>query len=104
MTTATVPIQITCPDWCTVSKDQHLGELEDWEGRVVHMGDVWIGHGNDYVLAGLTTWPDGTPEERPLSKLHLHCDLSSDMQPAVVEEMAVAVIGFMESERQAGRA
>lgn len=36
MTTATVPIQITCPDWCTRTADEHAAELWDMGGNCIH--------------------------------------------------------------------
>ena len=32
----TIPPPIKCPDWCTVSYEEHAQDLPAWEGRVIH--------------------------------------------------------------------
>ena len=36
MSTATVPIQITCPDWCSRPVAEHAESLWDYEGNCIH--------------------------------------------------------------------
>jgi hypothetical protein len=39
MTTTTVPIQITCPDWCTINADEHVRDLWNSGGNCFHHAD-----------------------------------------------------------------
>lgn len=36
MTTTTVPIEITCPDWCDRPATEHAEQLWDWDGTCIH--------------------------------------------------------------------
>ncbi len=36
MSTATVPLTITCPEWCTRTPEEHVGELWDYGGNCIH--------------------------------------------------------------------
>lgn len=36
MTTATVPIQITCPEWCEVPAEEHVRDLWNMDGDCIH--------------------------------------------------------------------
>ena len=36
MSTATVPIQITCPDWCERTADEHVADLWNMDGTCIH--------------------------------------------------------------------
>lgn len=59
MSTATVPIAITCPDWCIVEADAHAADLWEMGGNCIHRGpDV------DVV--------DTTGYQEPLQSLRLH--------------------------------
>ncbi|WP_028657258.1 hypothetical protein [Nocardioides sp. J54] len=54
--------EIVCPSWCTDTYEEHVAELGEWEGLVIHH------HANESVWHSLVTYPDGTPDstEGPL--------------------------------------
>ena len=56
----TTPPTIECPSWCTVSYEDHAGDLANWEGRVIHWSKHFEKSGYDFRLAR-TTYVDGTP-------------------------------------------
>lgn len=54
---------VVCPDWCTVDTEDHLADLRDWEGYVIHWsGDSTGVRHSEYAFV------DGAPEpsEPPL--------------------------------------
>ena len=75
MTTAihagAVPVtSVVCPNWCTVSQDEHLNDLPSWEGRVIHWsadvnGDEWSVRHSDF------TFSDGTPDPSGSSEVNI---------------------------------
>lgn len=56
MSTATVPLAITCPDWCDISPAKHAEDLWNWEGHCIHSS-------SDFAIrdeAGWTTYGEPT--------------------------------------------
>ena len=54
------PPPIECPSWCTISFEEHVAALFDWEGYVLHWSRDHETAGCDFRLAR-TTYVDGTP-------------------------------------------
>lgn len=81
MTTTTVPIQITCPDWCSISPEEHAAELWNCGGVCDHRStprvtDDTAGSLSEpcaerrfnsalEVLMIASTAPDGRPQSTP---------------------------------------
>lgn len=74
MRTKSVPIAITCPEWCSRTAEEHAADLWNFEGRCIHLSenlDVadpvgWSSYGeptryhsmvNLYITS--SAWPDG---------------------------------------------
>jgi hypothetical protein len=67
----TTPPPIECPSWCTVSYEDHAGDLANWEGRVIHWSKSFEEAGCDFRLAR-STYVDGTPTlDEPYLNVHI---------------------------------
>lgn len=65
MTTATVPIAVTCPDWCTVSAEHHAADL--W-----NMGGVCIHHSPEVLVHDPTGYQEaGDDAPQPFSPVEV---------------------------------
>ncbi|QYJ05376.1 hypothetical protein KUV85_06770 [Nocardioides panacisoli] len=53
----TTPPEIVCPEWCTVSKDEHIADLRNQEGFVIHASDT-----AEVVCVMAVMTPDGMPD------------------------------------------
>lgn len=60
---------ILCPAWCTVTRKQHIDDLEALEGRVIHWGAERGGEQGCSIQLATTTYVDGTPD--PTDETHL---------------------------------
>lgn len=57
-----VPIDaVVCPAWCTVSQEEHLNDLLNWEGRVIHWAAAIEGPGWSVRYAAVT-YANGEPD------------------------------------------
>lgn len=58
----TVPLEIVCPPWCTVTHAEHVEDLPQLEGLVIHWSDL-----SRRVYYSACAFIDGTPnrEEGP---------------------------------------
>lgn len=54
---STVPISIVCPPWCTVTHAEHVEDLPQLEGFVIHWSDL-----SRRVYHSCSTYIDGTPD------------------------------------------
>jgi hypothetical protein len=71
-----VPVDtVACPEWCAVPKADHLADLPNWEGRVLHWsvdhnGDGWT------VRQSASTYANGVHDETdpPLVWVDVHTD------------------------------
>jgi hypothetical protein len=57
---------IVCPDWCTIPTEEHLVELPNWEGSVIHTNAERLVAGCRVTLSRLA-YADGTPEPDSIS-------------------------------------
>jgi hypothetical protein len=56
------PPTIVCPDWCACSQAEHVEDLVDWEGFVIHhSADIVVREGLELRLLS-STFVDGTPD------------------------------------------
>lgn len=78
---------IFCPSWCDRT-DDHLSELDDWEGRAVHTG-YWPAPTSKGPLVniGRTLLADGTADNDPDSALTVIID-GTDYTIEQAEEFA----------------
>lgn len=53
----TVPVSIVCPTWCTITREEHLEDLPQLEGFVIHWSDL-----SQRVYHSSCTYIDGTPD------------------------------------------
>jgi hypothetical protein len=60
MTATTDTPTVVCPSWCTVTEAEHVAELLDQEGHVVHHSDETAGDGWSPHFTSWST-PDGRP-------------------------------------------
>jgi hypothetical protein len=55
---------IVCPDWCTIPTDEHLADLPNWEGSVIHHSAT-VKVDRFHVSCSRLAYPDGTPQPDP---------------------------------------
>ncbi|GAB3659320.1 hypothetical protein GCM10027596_16740 [Nocardioides korecus] len=68
----TAPPTIVCPPWCNITQSEHLADLPNWDGMVVHWSaDLPAGEARSVRIAS-TTFPDGTPD--PAEPMSLFLD------------------------------
>jgi hypothetical protein len=55
-------ITFTCPLWCRMSREEHLADLGNHGGRLVHYSEDTGGRGDEVWAVSLSsmTYPDGT--------------------------------------------
>ncbi|MDP9822787.1 DUF6907 domain-containing protein [Nocardioides massiliensis] len=94
MTTTTVSLDLTCPDWCTISAEDHVSALWDTEANLIHhSADQPVGAFD--VSWTTVTRPDGRPSEAPTVFLD-----GQDITPAQARELAAALIRGAEAIEQ----
>lgn len=101
MTTTTVPIAITCPDWCTVSAEDHVDELWNAGGECNHHAPITevidtagyqepleapVFHNPFSVTFSTRTRPDGTESASPVFYVNDH-ETSCDQALALADEI-----------------
>lgn len=75
-------ITFTCPPWCVRTRESHLEDLSEHEGRVIHAsadveGAGWV------VSLGSITFPDGTlpsDEDGVQVEIDAHCLFLSPLE------------------------
>lgn len=76
--------EIVCPDWCTVSYDEHFGDLGEWEGIVIHRSDGAIG-----VYHSRCAYPDNALHDEAPS---VSIESSQDLELDEAEALAVRIL------------
>ncbi len=84
---------IVCPDWCTVPYLEHVDDLPNWEGFVIH----WSAE-VDGVQHSSETYPDGTPAAHELPQVHIH-DRDSQMAHDDAERFARRILAAVAEAR-----
>jgi hypothetical protein len=80
-----------CPDWCTVTPQEHTEDLWNWENYRIHSAVLWDdGHSPALVRISCSTTPTGAVdlEDPPCWDLGNASGLTAD----VAREMAAALI------------
>jgi hypothetical protein len=105
MSTTTVALDLTCPDWCTVPAEEHASELWDLGGTCIHWSDRTnvadpTGHRSplqapqphEPLEVSLTTCtsPDGREVESPM--MHLDGNELSIAQAVAVAERLQSLV------------
>lgn len=108
MTTTTVALDLTCPDWCTVPAEEHASELWDLGGTCIHWAPWAVvpdptGHQvpleaprlHQPVEIGLSTCtrPDGIEAESPVVRLN-GAELSIAQAVTVAERLQCLVAEY----------
>src|SRR5687768_14976099 len=68
-----IPVEsVVCPAWCTISQEERLHGLPDWQGRVIHWsaeasGDNWS------VRHADMTYSNGEPDPTNSPDLFITC-------------------------------
>lgn len=93
---ATTPA-ILCPSWCTDTLEEHVTQIEAYEGFVIHHSpnreeDNW------FVYHGRSSFPDGRldPDDPPQVTAAYHGDFLS---PDAAERFARAILAAVEEAR-----
>lgn len=110
MTTTAVSLEITCPDWCITSPEEHAADLWNMGGTCIHRTadtsiEDHIGHkgggleGVHYaapVLLSLTTEtrPDGQEAATPCVTLHGGDELTLSQALAVADQIKAMVAAY----------
>jgi hypothetical protein len=84
---------IACPPWCTVPQEEHVADLPDWEGFVIHWSEETAG-----VRLAASTYIDGTPdpEDPPLVYVHTSAE---GITPDDAERLAGALLAVVREAR-----
>ncbi|MGC4111712.1 MAG: hypothetical protein QM747_15110 [Nocardioides sp.] len=99
-----IPVtSVTCPSWCQVTQQEHLDDLDGWEGRCIHWNrsrastDLdWRGDPRWFVDHVASSWVDGSPDEEAPSEF-AHCPESMPLDDA--EAFARAILAAVEEAR-----
>jgi hypothetical protein len=84
-------ITFTCPPWCTFSREEHLAQLGDHEGRVVHSGpDQTDLDRRWYVSLSAISYPDGTLTDGGV--MVNVCVEDCDLTPVEARELVEAIV------------
>ena len=88
---------VACPPWCTVTQEDHLAQLPEWEDQVIHHSDF----NADGLAWSTVTYVDGTPDET--EPLHVFTDARSDLPIGVpideAEALAEAILAAVKEAR-----
>jgi hypothetical protein len=99
--TTAVPLEITCPNWCSRSAAEHAADLWNYEGRCIHLSrDVeipdtagWTAYGEPVrfheshsVYVSSIANPSGRETESPILYFHGH-EVSTSQALAVADEI-----------------
>ncbi|MDO9498101.1 MAG: hypothetical protein Q7J48_20525 [Nocardioides sp.] len=89
------PPHIVCPDWCRLTQDEHLEQLRDQEGFVIHYSEQRTGNGWS-VEHTRAAFPDGTydPTDPPQVMIH-----GMDATLDAAEAMALAILAAVKEAR-----
>jgi hypothetical protein len=95
----TTPPTIVCPPWCVMSESEHIDELPDWDGCVLHRsGNRGIAP-DSQARAYLAATPDGTPEgDNPLT-IHLG-ETPEAMTPTQTAQLCAGLAAFTDEINQ----
>lgn len=90
------PPKIVCPEWCTVSKADHLSELQQWEGLVLHGSATTrleMRHGEAIELNHCRpAYVDGTPDPSEPDLLHVQVNGDVGLTLDGAAELALAIL------------
>ena len=84
---------IVCPDWCTVPYQEHVDDLPNWEGFVIH----WSAE-VDGVRHSSETYPDGTLAAHEPPQVHIY-DRDDQMTPDDAERFARRILAAVAEAR-----
>ncbi|MFA6298788.1 MAG: hypothetical protein WC642_06460 [Nocardioides sp.] len=99
MTTIALPPGVTpviaCPSWCAIPLEEHIRDLPNWEGMVLH----WSAADSEGVRHSACAYPDGTldPTDPPLVYLPASSD-ACGLDDA--ERLALAILSAVEEARR----
>ncbi|HEX3932848.1 MAG TPA: hypothetical protein VHW64_19310 [Nocardioides sp.] len=82
-------IQFTCPPWCRVTREEHLQDLSNHEGRCIHWSADREGRNWALALSGYT-YPDGTPADD--EGLNIELSAQTMMTPTEARRLAAELI------------
>lgn len=97
MTTIALPDArpaITCPGWCTVPYEDHLADLPQLEGFVVHWSDL-----SQRVYLGAGTYIDGTPASDDPPQIHIDGRANDGLSLEAAEALARQILAAIEVAR-----
>ncbi|GAA1911270.1 hypothetical protein GCM10009737_10860 [Nocardioides lentus] len=87
----TTAVRIWCPDWCIVSEQDHLENLDGWGGLAIHHSE----EADDWSLTAINL-PDGTPQpEHPLHAPVMLMDLDAVIHPDDAERLAHQLLALV---------
>lgn len=69
---------IICPSWCVVPREEHLAELPDMDGVLVHWSSERLAGKGCNVRIASTTYVDGTPDPTEPTHLFIEDDHFAD--------------------------
>jgi hypothetical protein len=91
-------IQFTCPAWCSRSREEHLEELGNFEGRCIHSSADRTGAGW-YVAISSITYPDGVPADDAGVRVEVDTDGNIVLSAPEARTFALAILAAIEEAR-----
>ena len=90
---------VVCPEWCTIPHTEHVDELPNWEGSVIHTNTERVVAGCRVALSRLA-YPDGTPEtDQPGGQADLIMVEGQEMSVEDAEAFARAIFAAVSEAR-----
>ena len=91
----TVRPEIVCPSWCVTPTEDHIADLANYEGFVIH----WSAevHG---IAHSQSAYPDGTPDQTEGPLIHLYDGGGApELTPDDAEALAQALLAAVKEAR-----
>ncbi|GAB3253264.1 hypothetical protein GCM10027425_12400 [Alteromonas gracilis] len=79
---------IPCPSWCTVSQEEHLQDLPDWEGSAIHQSESET-IGDITIKVTSMTYADGQPDRTEGAFVWV---AEQEFDPDAAERLAHAIL------------
>lgn len=91
---------ITCPAWCTVSQTQHVDDLPDFEGFVIHRLELETVAFDGLLEVSSSTYTDGTPDPKnPRTEVRIDTGHDTYWSVDEAEDFARSILAFVEKVR-----
>jgi hypothetical protein len=91
------PVDIACPSWCRITKQEHLDDLLNQEGTCFHWSPDHLGDGWNIAVQTYTL-PDGSPADDEGAWVHIESK-SDGLTLERAEALARGILAAVEEAR-----